>query len=59
MPHISFKTNILQILCRFKVKSFFVLLKQTFYSKPPFVEEDNTKFVLGVKIATENQQTSF
>jgi hypothetical protein len=59
MPHINFKIDILQILCRYKVKSFFVLLKQTFYSKPPFVEVNNTKFALGVKIATENQQTSF
>jgi hypothetical protein len=59
MPHISFKTDILQILCIFKVRSLFVLLKQTFYSNPPFVQEDNTKFALAVKIATENQQTSF
>ncbi len=59
MPHISFKTDILQILCRFKVRSLFVLLKLTFYSKPPIVEEDNTKFALGVKIPTKNQQTSF
>jgi hypothetical protein len=26
---------------------------------PPFVEEDNTKFALGVKISIKNQQTSF
>jgi hypothetical protein len=59
MPPISFKTDILQILCRFKVRFLFVLLKLTFYSKPPFVVEDDTKFALGVKIPTKNQKTSF
>jgi hypothetical protein len=59
MPHISFKTDISQILCRFKVRSLFDLLKPTFYSKPPFVEEDNTKFALGVKIPTKTNKHPF
>lgn len=40
------------------VRSLFVLLKPTFKAnRPSVVEEDNTRFALGVKIPTENQQT--